>query len=60
MSYVSDRRTMSLFTLLPVAGAKAQEFEIASVKPSNGNARDRLKINWKFNRQAARRKFGYN
>jgi uncharacterized protein (TIGR03435 family) len=37
MSCVSNLRKIALFTLFSVAGARAQEFEVASVKPSSSN-----------------------
>jgi bla regulator protein blaR1 len=37
MSYVSNLQTIALFTLFAAAGGSAQEFEVASVKPSSSN-----------------------
>ena len=37
MSYASNLRIIALLTLFAVAGARAQEFEVASVKPSSSN-----------------------
>ena len=37
MSCVSNLRKIALFTLFSVARARAQEFEVASVKPSSSN-----------------------
>jgi len=45
MSDVSTLRTIALFTLFAVAGGRAQEFEVASVKPSSSNdARTLLQV----------------